>query len=419
MENIYDEQKIKSILESPPDLSPQPADEEDMRRRLQFLPKAPHRRYFWWLWLLLPFILGGVYLGWRLLELEAAYTELNRKILETRRVDTLFSTQTIYQVDTVYRTIYQQRIQKVYVPTFNYQSVGFRTQRSTAEFPGFWARSKESLGVIGTFGGASLLPPLRLSVVPNISVVQDASSRWGTLDTILAKKPILISLDQTKKWGLQKWVEQEESGVKPIYYFQPKEYSLGIEGSPVMLPTHVFGGTGFLVGLTGTIDFPAGQSLEVGLHWLKTNFETKDPSTFEQFPVVQGPSASDVLYEIKDYAQYIQIPIRIGQAFRVGKKFQPRLMAGLVAYRPINHRLEYEFNTANAEEVKLEEIFRGSSWQIDQLELGVGAKVALWKNWQIQTNLRFQQGLSIHADDYVKIGFWSFNIGIQRIFGKN
>ena len=434
MENNYSDQKMKQILESPPDFQPSPQDIEDMRKRLQTLPKPSQKRgaFLWWPWLFLPLLLGMGYLGWRLYHLDQSYEMLVQRV-ETnqfRQVDTLVQQETIYHIDTIYRTVYETTVREVIVseiPGSWRANTDFLPSRNSLTAPIFsgpitalersdWM-SSSSLGQYamqkqrassGTDPSTSGMFPEDLSIPPTNSLAwapeKESIIQWNAFSGGLAN--MLDSKEEDRNWG-----------PKPAYFLQPNAYRLGVSGRPLSIPTHSYGGSTGAAGLVAALDFPAGQSLEIGAEWLLSRYENKEPSTFGEYPDMQPNDASDVLYEIKDYGQYLQVPLRLSQRFRLEKAFQPRISLGMVAYRPLRHRLVYEYLTA-AGEVKLEQTTSGSSFRADQLELGIGASWSIWKNWRLQSDFRFNQSLSTHPDDYVPLGFWNLHLGVQRVFAK-
>src|SRR5690606_13965772 len=128
MDDNYLDKKLKGILESPPDFLPDDGALLDMQSRLKGMQpdRGDGRRKFiallWWLPLLLV-LWGTEYYYHKSWVLDREMQELNRQLAQLPATDTLIKSEIIYRTDTIYRTIYRDRIAQENYSNGNYPNL--------------------------------------------------------------------------------------------------------------------------------------------------------------------------------------------------------------------------------------------------------------------------------------------------------
>jgi len=432
MEDKYFDKKLKKLFESPPEFEPSEAAISDMKTRLQQLPKT---KGFPWIPLLLSllfllFSFGSLFIYQKYQNLQNQFTKLIQSINTTQiQIDTVFEKQVIYQIDTIYKTIYQTEYKYIntntnsieYKPTLSLftrptlfsnlsttssPSNDFRWGLGTYDLPLFATRSDSSLfsndinnsnpDNYETQKSNSLQKQLKQSFAPM------DRAEWLMLDLPTPSFPDFPTFPNTYK----------ASKISLLYYFQPQSMSVQGSASPLILPIHDFGGDAFSLGATATLHFPQGRSMNIGLEYLQDKFELKEPVSFDPFPIVDPENPSDNLHELKANLSYLQIPITFQQTFLQKSKLEAAFQLGLVAYRPFRQNFIYEYlNTTG--EYKLPLNLKNGSLSVDNLRVGINTSYALSSKFYLNTNLLYQHGFSMNIDEYFLLRYWALNLGIQ------
>ncbi|MFK7807944.1 MAG: outer membrane beta-barrel protein [Saprospiraceae bacterium] len=445
MDENYIDKKLKDILESPPEFSPDEAAVADMRRRLGATPPKKRTAIFPFLWplLFLPLFIGAWFFYKKYEKLEKAFTVLNSKFIDqqnsTHTRDSIFTQQTIYKIDTVYEIRYQVKYlteageersnrnpsQSSYSSYF-YYSNRFENSRNSPKNI-YWSLGDYRNSLFAQSPGSSYFNRGRNPFQNNNSpffkndISLDKAAANNTFDLLLLDRlsPFLkvANNDSTIIARLEDEIEPAlaKRRIPTKYFFMPSGYTLGVKYSPVVLPITDYGATASAFGIYGGIKFPRNQELTVGVEYLQLNFEIEDAAQISEFPVVAPTDPTDVLHEAKGNFSYLQIPVILSQRFRNGKDFQPRVSAGIVAYRPIAYDFVFEYIDGTGE-YKTSTSLKEGSFSADNLRFGVGGEYRFWRKLSANFELQYQHGFSQETTAYFPLRFWGINVGLDYQF---
>ena len=362
-DNYFDE-KLKDILESPPEYEPDTLALQDMQKRLRGR-NGGASGITWIPWILSSVLLllltAGGFLLQRVSSMQSSLDHLENQLTTAQTTrDTIIHQQIIQHYDTIYTIIYREK----YLPV----------EEALASFPSLYRPAFPRLlsqpGIAGSLTGQpvydqgiyswsldknrySLLersPSSGFFATDSLAVEREEEVDFWASPAASVEVRSLKYLRTQPSWakvavdgpGLP--IEPcKKSAISPLYYFTP--IGLAVQGNvaPVTLPSHDLGGTSYSLGGGFAIKLPQERSLVVGMDWLSMNFDLKDPEQFEPFPIVDPEDPSDVLHELKGYFSYVQIPVSLRQQLFARRTWSTALNVGMVAVKPVRHRLVYEY----------------------------------------------------------------------------
>lgn len=433
MDDNYLDKKLKGILESPPELEPDPAAVLDMKQRLSKLHGRERRGFVWWPVIALLGLLAGGYLIFLFQGLNRKVNTLNEQLTLLTLRDTLVEHRIVYRIDTIYQTIYRDRIgQTQAIPYFNTSSSYYLKanhlpiidiQRENTNL-GWGYRDPYNLSLLTVGSGDSSFFP--------VDEDRETAKEAGTIKSevthgVLA--PINSGL-YTRIWSLDHQMEaldlapdyqsvkQRKHTRQLRYYFTPVDFSLGLKASPVLLFANSLGGYTYSIGLDGEIVYPQQRSLNLAVELLGTKFESKDENRFSDFPVPNPNDPVDRLHELKGNFQYVQVYAGIKQRWLPEARFQPIVSIGLSAFLPIRQELTYEF-IGNAGEYSLQEdIRKDRDFSVRNIRFGLGAGYRIGRRFSLEAEGLYQHAFNTASDDYLKLQYWGINLGFRYKFTK-
>ncbi len=432
MDDNYFDKKLKDILESGPDIHPDESAMMDMRQQLRSIEKPKRKRRFLPILLsllLLPILFGGGYLFQKIKTLNEKVILLSEEISKTHYIDTIIQKEIIYQIDTVFNTVYYEKIireESSDRPRNEYNSS--LVYRSGIGQPGRYTPFVFNTRVNDDWSIGKRRIPL-FAQNPSFSLFNE-NSYYDKEDLSLKKpKDIFEALDPIStrffdiayevEFDMDKTVDLSDPSykkkkTKTAYYFVPIDFSVGLNYNPSVLTFNDFGAQGKTYGANGEIHFAGDRSLTIGAEYLRTSFEIKEdsPELIALFPIVNPTDPMDVLHEVKGTFHYLQIPITLKQKFRTDKKLQTNISAGFVAYQPLKYDLKYEYINSSGE-YKLPLTLKNGEFSVDNLRLGIGADYSLSDKISANADLLYQHGFSLNANEYYKLRYWAFNLGLK------
>jgi hypothetical protein len=435
MDNNYLDKKLKGILESAPDLPPDPAAMLDMQRRLRDLRSG--RRGGAWLpyagALLLLLLLTGFGFFYRTYDqLNAQVQELNHQLTQQLRSDTIIEKQIIYRIDTIYQVIYEK--QPVSGPlaamgtAFSNSNPPPTLSFSSRYGPGLGSLIYKDLGwslwgtpnsllAVGTgssfFKSAAIPATQKLLEEPaSFSDLLEPVASLSIPSVSVAHSATQPSLHDQLNYD---FVSVRKNTIHPLYYFVPIGLRAGINASSGGITGVKAEGIPYTFGIRGGIVLPQNRELELGGEFWGMNFESRDPDSFGGAFPVEPREPSDEVHEIKGNLNYLQIRAGIRQRLLAGRKFQPFLSSGVVAHKLLQQRLVYEF-TGAAGEYYLEAEQPSGDFSLHHLWVGLGMEYALGKRWSLGSAVNYQYNFSKTSDDYFRLQYWSFRLGINYNF---
>ncbi len=433
MEDNYFDKKIKGILESPPEFQPDIEAMNNMRARLRSSQGRRRNRNllpFLMAMLLIPILLGAGFFYKKYNVLSQDMAALQQQLLTLEQRDTIIKKEIIYQIDTVYNIIYQEKY--VYAEPPSTPLTNHYTHKGIFQYasPQFFTPLSSNRTITGTYQGLrthqlSLFAPVPpgFGIFKTDSSISDSKNSkpsivLGNINQLNLKQSELspnfniLDRDELMTALLEDLAPIPEARKNPLHQFVPIGFSVGTHASPFVLPVQDYGGTAFLVGLNTSVAFPGNRSLSVGAEFMQMNFELKDPAQFADFPVLDPETPSDVLHELKGRFSYLQIPVMLHQRFSLSKKMKAGFGAGVVAYRPLAQRLSYEY-IGNGAEYYLRSTFKNGEFSIDNLRLGLDTEYAFWPKLALRVELQYQHGFNLNTAEYFPLRLWMANIGVS------
>ena len=430
MDDNYLDKKLKDILQSGSQFEPDAAAMHDMQKRLRVVQPAKKNRYGLpiLLSILLLFLLSSLGLTYKKqMILSQQVQDLNHQMSQITQQDSIINSHIIYQIDTIYQVVYQQKhvsspgLSVAKLPFFTYHpTTPFITSNSgqllgqTLNTDTRWSLTKNGLSLLDIPSGSSFFE----SATQEKQDLPEAIHYTSLLEPLTGPSLKKLAGHNSTNPSLLSKIDYDfltvrKNKVKPAYYFIPSGFTAELNASPLLFPTHDFGGSAYSFGAKGSVELPQGRALEVGVELLNMDFELKDnPEKFSIFPVANPNDPTDVLHELKGNLRYVQIPVSIRQRFMSNRKFRPSVALGLVAYRPLRQRFVYEYIDAT-DEYKLENTFTIGSFSVDNIRVALGFEYSLGNRISIEPELQYQSGSSLNANEYFKLRFWAGNIGLK------
>lgn len=436
-DNYFDE-KLKDILESPPEYEPDTLALQDMQKRLRGREGgASGNAWVPWILssLLLLLLTAGGFLLQRLSHMQSKMDHLENQLTTIKSTsDTLIHQQIIQHYDTIYTIIYREKYLPVeealasfpslYRPTFPSLLSQHGIRRSLHEQPVFdqgiysWGLDENRYSLLERSPSSGFFATDRLTLE-----TEEEIDTWATTATTVGG-PRFGSVRTQPSWvkatvdgpGLP--IEPyKKSTISPLYYFTPIGLAVQGNATPLVLPSHDLGGSSYSFGGGFAIKLPQKRSLVIGAEWLSMDFDLKDPQKFEQFPIQDPEDPADALHELKGYFSYLQIPVRIRQQLFARKTWSTFLGVGMVAVKPTRHRLVYEYLNAQGE-YKLSSNEPIAPFSVRNLRLGLEGQIQLNRRLSLNPELQYQHAFETQALEFFPLRYWSLRLGLQYDFSQ-
>ncbi|MEO1263971.1 MAG: hypothetical protein AAFZ15_34515, partial [Bacteroidota bacterium] len=281
-------------------------------------------------------------------KLQSQFTELSQNEIQNNYIT--------YHYDTIYRTIYKDKIierqfEKTIIPPPLILTSYLPHNNSNAYHPqGQQALTDFSFLKKGLFNSIDnqFTSGRGFSNIINLSLVNSVTTETTdkNLDAIgyLPLNPLkynneLNPLD--KKLNDARW-EASKKNINPMYYLIPTGINAGVDRMQWVrgnTGSKNFSGTSY--GINGSLEFPRGVEMQVGVERLGLSFELKEQDDLSRFPILPPDNPGDLFKELKVGLSYIQIPVVLKKYFRNKKSLQPMFGVGLVSYKPLKQKLSY------------------------------------------------------------------------------
>lgn len=430
MDDNYFDKKLKNLLQSPPDFEPDATAIDDMKARLHSLPR---KKNFPWIATLLS-LLFLLFLSSSIFFYQK-YNHLQEKLTTQfqlqNHTDTIIKTQIIYQIDTVYNTIYHTEYITSNTSTLVYNNSSLNQNRFGAytntsllnssrdnyrwslrnhNFPLFATHSDSSFSTLKANSIVEGLQKEQLAEELKNGLSPIAKADWMELQSLFPSiYTIPIDYEAIPN-------HYKKSKVPPIAYFRPQSFSVEAQASPIIIPSHGYDGNTFAFGIYGNISFPQRRSMRIGAEYLQTNFELKDQDSYDPFPLVDPTDPTDNLHELKANLSYLQIPISFQQTFLQKEKWSSDFSLGLVAYKPLRQQFIYEYLN-NTEEYKLPLDLQQGSFSVDNIRIGLHNTYNLSDKLTLNAAIQYQHGFSLNPSEYFRLRYWGIDMGFRyRLF---
>ncbi|MFK7937448.1 MAG: outer membrane beta-barrel protein [Saprospiraceae bacterium] len=443
MEDNYFDDKLKKILQSPPDFEVDEGAIANMHRKLDAENMGrPHRglmSYIWWLLplVLLPFLGGGIFLFNKYQNLQEQFEQLTQQV-QTVRLDTVTHKHIIYQYDTIYNVIYQE----VAVP--RYSSAAISSFSNTFSSSVSTNAPNSSSFLSSSFDNRNLPPPTnarnneqlgfryaRLLAAHHYRQTLSATSNNASRPIFAWDRSPLSGIDYASLLGKQvesetphliNWEDYEippffdkrSMRVNPAYYFIPQGFNVGLQGNPInVISTNVGNAFGSNFGVSGALAFHNDVALELGVERLGVRFELTDVNNLQNYPLLPANDPVDLFKELKANLTYLQIPILLTKHFRSEADFRPFIGLGIVAQRPWKQDFEYEYISGVNGEYSLTENLTEGEFSINNIRARLGARYYLGKQLSLTGAAQYQYGFNQGVGEYFQLRYWGLNLGMQ------
>ncbi len=436
-DNYFDE-KLKDILESPPEYEPDTLALQDMQKRLRGRGGGASG-IAWVPWILSSVLLllltGGGFLLQRLSNMQSKLDHLENQLTTAQTTnDTIIHQQIIQQYDTIYTIIYREKYLPVEEALASFPSLYRPASPRLLSQPGI-ARSLSGQPVFdqGMYSWSldenrySLLersPSSGFFATDSLALETQGEEDFWATPAASVRSGRLKYLRTQPSWvkasvegpGLP-IVPYKKSTISPLYYFTPVGAAVQGSFTPLVLPSHELGGSSFSFGGELAIKLPQERSLVIGADWLSMNFDLKNPEQFEPFPILDPEDPSDVLHELKGYFSYLQIPVSLRQQLFERKTWNTALKVGMVAVKPVRHRLEYEYLNGLGE-YKLFSNEPTAPFSLRNLRLGLEGQIQLNRRLSFNPELQYQHAFETQELEFFQLNYWSLRLGLQYDFSQ-
>jgi hypothetical protein len=440
MENDYFDEKLKRILENAPQFEPTADDLLDMQNRLAGIRAKAAPKSGWWTlaWLLplflLLFLLLSLFFIQKINRLEKAIGLLEAKTLknQTVQVDTIFEKRTIYQIDTVYHLVYRTSYEDLpsswySAPKPSLFQAFITSEHHVSTNPASTPLERllrpyqaiDQLAFLETRANSSQQKPGEGEVL-NETTLFDKTALFDPFPLLL--NPQTLKPYHPTNYQLLALGDFNFSGTKAkqnrwpdFYYFVPQNISLGLQLSPLLLPTHGYGGSAFNVGVHLVLGFPGKRSMRLGAELLSMDFELKNPEQFTDFPSNDPDQPSAILSEIKPQINYLQVPFVLQQEFYLGPTLNLSLGAGLVALRPVKQTIKYEYISPGGEYYENRN-FNDSDFTLNNLRFLLGLNYEINSHLSLEANWLYQRALTSPDDQFFPLNYWALELGTKYSF---
>lgn len=419
--NDFDE-KIKNLLSKPPLEQPSPQEMEQFQSKLRRTKEDPRWRAWWPLLLALPILLGmaDLYMqNKKLSQQVATFETFGHKILV---YDTLVNKTVVYQVDTVFRTIYLEKraLQRQPIllsglagndrrPFTRPLSIGSSFSLSASSYPLF-----------------SVFPSETYPLDDQLHLLQKKGEP-GEPNSYQSIKAILEGPFTMLNQADNQAVASSKGTSRPNYYplpftpeslqnrnlashFKPSNVAIGGYLAPIVLPKSSGEASGLLSALEIAVEYPGARRLSLGIEWLNTETEIKEAADLANFEQPTPNNPTDILKELKVSRAFLQIPLMVQQGFFISPSVEANVGLGLVAYQQRKQASQYEFLGINEEYGQTMESPKGSL-SVNAMRYKIGANVVLGSRFEIEPQIQFQHGLKTLEGELFHHQYWSFGLG--------
>ena len=423
-DNFFDD-KLKRILESPPEYRPDMAAVSDMQNRLRAAQFISGKNMGWLAlvpFLFLSVLFGGGFFYYKTKALNTEVIELRKQIAQFNvQKDTLINKHIVYQYDTIYKVTYIEKTIENKTPVYsnpisnNYLASSYLPKQigrlNSLKNKFDWGPDKYGFPVPGRLPGLSFFEKNNST---DEKAVLEKNKEIGFVEVLpLGKLSHLNSFgpDLNSKLNKNHPVGNKKK-INPLLYFRPTGFSIKGQYAPFLFMQNKHGGKGKTYNLTGAFELPKNRSLLIGLEFFNFNFKIEGNENLSGLPSPVPNNPGDVLSEIYTNFRYLQIPLGIRHDLLKNSRLHPAVSAGVVAVIPLSQKFKYEYK-GNFTEYELEAGSKGGSFSMDNLRLGIGLDYSLWKNFSLGTEINYQHGFSKDEAAFSKIKYWAFHFGIK------
>lgn len=440
MEDNYFDNKLKDILENPPEFKPDARAISDMERRLDAPINNKPSRAAWLWWLLplffLPFLFGTIFFYTKYQTLNTKLNDLNSQLIHYQK-DTTSQNYITYHYDTIYNTIYKDIIverhyeRQVVPPPIRYATFGNYSNPSNL----LGSRNLTDFGVYSA-GNVFGQPPNVFSApfINSGQFLEKGLSRQELLEkefdlkNRIAERIKDLDLEEVETYKrfrhihLQEMIndpnwEPFERNVNPIRYFVPKGINVSFAHSPTNNGNFSDANySGKSVGLYAALEFHKNIQLQIGAENLGLEFEIKDQSLYTKYPIVNPDDPTDFLKELKVNTKYLQIPIIFQKSFRMNKVLQPIFGVGIVATKPYKQNIKYEYISSNVGEYDKNQTLKAGDFSVNNIRTTIGLNYNFWRKWSLHSEFMYQHAFEQGAGEYHKLNYFGWRTGLKYSF---
>ena len=419
MDEFYFDKKIKQVFETAPDFQPDPEALRDMRQRLREA-KAGRASAFamsalWPALLLLLFTMGGGgYLLWQNNNLARDVKRLQGLYSETIHRDTIIEKQVIYRFDTIYSVVYRDHFVRS-APALYLNTAPQTFIEGAQGYKAGWSGGIGGLSLLELKSSSSLLAsdvdPARTAPVAPPAPIGELMPLESLVfgGAIMSRRPNRPDFSPILD---RDWPEPEKPRIPIHYHFTPSGLGAGANFSPLTVIQNAPGGNASQFGVHLAIEFPGDRRLLTGAEFLTLDFEAKDNADLSRYPQVDPQDPADELHELKGNFSYLQIPIEFEQSLWKSSNFRSAVSFGIVAYKPVRQRFNYEF-IGQFEEYDRSATFRRGNFSTDNLRFGLGVDYRFLKRVWVRPRFHYQHGLSLNEAEYFPLRYWAASIGLR------
>ncbi len=434
------EQRLRDVLNDPPDF---PFDEKawkDLDRRLHGKPPskwgamaylAPLAFLFW----LLPF--ASSWLTYSKLDEANAKIENLKTMLEANAglsLDTITERHVTVVHDTVYRTVYsngniENNERPAPLPSFHQPTVPSLFKNRNNNYP-----QEQNY--------AHLLPPSYPSVAnstPPLAPPGPSSPKPGNSapeKTLPLAPPSSLGFLEMQLLDLGTHRELSLATAPPVfkekkkglrYYLykaRPTRFSLGSGYGQYVANFGTGRGFNFFSGIEAEIGYGKNLNLTIGAEYLHWDFDSdveedddhEEHDVYEGFPVVLPTDPDDVLSELYGDFKLIQIPVGLKYVFSEKWKLRPIVGFGVLAQRALRSQLAYGFLTINDEYNINRNNLLPNSFELNSMWGDLGIQYSLNDHWSVQLEGIAQLGVGNGKYKYENLRLFKIRWGLKYDF---
>ncbi|WP_020536951.1 hypothetical protein [Lewinella cohaerens] len=410
------EDKIRESLNSPPDYPFEERVWQNLEGRLDQLDKGQPRSGFpfWWLPLLaaaipllLLFWLWGAY---QQQGAELTYLQQRTPHEQMTIMDTIVRRMVIVEYDTIYRTVYETHVTGDDSISKYRQPSSSLLLGTNPSFPSLWTgRSSQNSTAPNRWFPKEPIP-VTLSPWPRWSAQSNTNEERNTTNPgdLVVGQPTNIIRDYTPTTPLPfrffflNYSEEQKLPTIVVPTIEQRKKTLPGRLASV-LPSAIK--VGFSAGSFATTGLPEVEkqsnfsgallaelsynrhfSIVLGGEYLANTFDLKhdDDVDFSEFPLLPPNTPGDELEKLQGDFRYWQIPLGIKYRMLVKKRLSPYLGVGLMAIRPTQSLLNYEYENSSNDYYSLsQDDLLGKQLLLEDAWLMLGFDYYLGKNWHI------------------------------------